>query len=617
MQFLEGVLGWTLVALLAIVSGIVAYRWSANAGYMRLADTANHQLDLYAVSLESELSKYENLPGILEMSGEVFELLDRPGDAVLVGKLNSKLLNLNVRSGSLGMMLLDAQGAVLSSSNWYEPVNLIGRNLSAESFHAKAMRDGQARTFVVGTARGAPESYFSRAIARGGQVLGVLAVRISLEPIESAWIESAAGTPNERVLVVDGNGVVIISSNPSWRYKSLRTLSAEDRVTLASANRYPAGSLQPLQWTVERELKYGTQLVRLKDEALPAREAQFISLEQDMARPGWRLITLSRVASVQREARNTALGAMACGALIGLLGLHLLQRRRAMLHRLATREALQRANDELELRVGERTGELREANSALIKEIAERVRTEADLRRAQAELVEVSRLALLGKMSAAISHEINQPLTALRALADNGLRLLQVGRLQDVEHKFASIAQLTERMGRITAQLKSFAYKQPAGPSSVRMGGAIANALELLRSRIQEEGVEVELHVEECLRVSCDGYRLEQVLVNLLGNAMDAMKDSPVRRITVTATRNAQKVRVRIADTGTGFSQSVLDRLFEPFFTTKPPGQGLGLGLALSAGIVREFGSSLQPSNLAGGAAFEFELKIERETADA
>ncbi|MBA2673266.1 ATP-binding protein [Ramlibacter sp.] len=617
MLFLEGVLGWTLVASLAAASGIAAFRWSANAGYMRLADTANHQLDLYAVSLESELSKYENLPGILEMSGEVFELLERPDDAVLAGKLNRKLLNLNVRSGSLGMMLLDAQGTVLSSSNWYEPASLIGRNLSAEAFHTKAVHDGQARTFVVGAARGAPESYFSRAIARGGRVLGVVVVRISLEAIESAWIESAAGTPNERVLVVDDNGVVIISSNPAWRYRTLRTLSAEDRVTLASTARYPAGSLEPLQWTTERELKFGTQLVRLRDKVVAASEALFISQEQDMARPGWRLITLSRVAVVQREARNTAVGAMACAALIGVLGLHLMQRRRAMLHRLATREALQRANDELELRVEERTGELRDANSALMKEVAERVRTETHLRRAQDELVEVSRLALLGKMSAAISHEINQPLTALRALSDNGVRLLKAGRLQDVERKFDAIAQLTERMGRITAQLKSFAYKRQAGPSWVRMGGAVANALELLRSRIHDEGVEVELHVQECLRVSCDGYRLEQVLVNLLGNAMDAMKDSPVRRITVTAAPVDGKVKVRVADTGTGFAQHVLDRLFEPFFTTKPPGQGLGLGLALSAGIVREFGSSLQPYNLAGGAAFEFELKMESETADA
>jgi C4-dicarboxylate-specific signal transduction histidine kinase len=614
---LDGITAWASIVSLAATVGLLAHAWSERVGYAGLADMAVHQLDLYAAGLESELSKYESLPSILELDENVFELLEAPADPALRRKVNKSLLNLNVRAGSLAILLMDAQGGVLAASDWYEPHNLVGQNLATTPFFAEAVRSGLARSFIASESRRAPECYFARAIVQRERVIGVVAVKVSLESIESTWIEYAAGSQSERLLVIDDNGVVIMSSNPAWRYMTTAPLSLQQRQAMIRSSRYPPGLLEPLGLSVERRLEYGTHLVRLTSSQQPASSSLFVAEEQEMARPGWRLMTLSAVAPVQRDALNAAIGAAALGGLVGVLGLYLRQRRRTMAQILAAREALQRAKDELELRVEERTAALRDANTALIGEIGERKRTEEVLRTAQDELVEAGRLALLGQMSAAITHEINQPLTALRALSDNSLRLLTKGRMGDVERNLESIAKLTERMGRITAQLKSFARKAPPPTGSVRLAVSVANTLELLRGRIQAEGVEVCVEVPDDLRVRCDGHRLEQVLLNLCVNALDAMKDRPVRRLLLRAVPGSGSVRVSVADTGTGLTEAVMGKMFEPFFSTKPPGEGLGLGLVISSGIVREFGSALRPSNLPDGASFEFDLKLETETHHA
>jgi signal transduction histidine kinase len=263
----------------------------------------------------------------------------------------------------------------------------------------------------------------------------------------------------------------------------------------------------------------------------------------------------------------------------------------------------------LEHRVTERTAELSAANAALRSEIAERQRTEADLRRAQDELVRAGRLALLGEMSVAITHELNQPLTALRAISDNCQTLIERGQVQDLAPKLQAIARLTERMGRITAQLKLSAGRAELPFAPVQLLASVASSLALLEQRIAVQGVMLEVAVPPDLLVRCDGYRLEQVLVNLFANALDAMRTTALKRLSVTAAPGAGRVVVRVFDTGTGLPPDVLERMFEPFFTTKRHGEGLGLGLVISSRIVAEFGGQLRAANTADGASFEFDLE--------
>jgi len=345
---------------------------------------------------------------------------------------------------------------------------------------------------------------------------------------------------------------------------------------------------------------------------IPRLRAQGVAMqvvhERLLPRLGWRLLILTNAGDVWRDARTAAWSAGAGAALLGMLALLVLQRRRVGAQKLATRAALQRANDELEAKVRERTAQLETSNETLRREVAERQHAEAVLRHAQEELVQAGKLALMGQLAAGISHELGQPLTALRALAQNGVLLLERGRQAQARENFESIHDIAERMGRITSQLKSFARKSSGDPLAVPLSAALANARQVLAARLADEGVELALDVPEGLAVRCDGYRLEQVLVNLMANAMDAMRTSDVRRLEVAAAPQAERVVVQVRDSGSGIPRELAERLFEPFFTTKAPGEGLGLGLVISSHIVREFGGSLRLVPVASGAVFEFDV---------
>ena len=212
-------------------------------------------------------------------------------------------------------------------------------------------------------------------------------------------------------------------------------------------------------------------------------------------------------------------------------------------------------------------------------------------------------------MSAGISHEINQPLTALRALSSNAMRLLDVGRGKDVADNLRNIDAMAERMGRIVNQLKSFARKDGLSLHPVPVATAAHNVLLMLAHRLDAEPVEVVVDVPPDLRARGDTNRLEQVLLNLAGNALDAMAAGPRRQLRIAATPREGRLVVQVDDTGSGMDDAAMQRLFEPFFTTKPAGQGLGLGLMISAKIVREFGGTLRAHRTADGMRFEFDLE--------
>jgi two-component system C4-dicarboxylate transport sensor histidine kinase DctB len=290
-----------------------------------------------------------------------------------------------------------------------------------------------------------------------------------------------------------------------------------------------------------------------------------------------------------------------------MLLLYALQRRRAMRQLFRTRNALQRAHDRLERQVDERTSELQTTNDELKRQIAHRLQVED-------ELMQAGKLAVLGQMSAGISHEINQPLTALRALSRNTIRLLADGRMAAVSDNLRTIDDMVERMGRIVTQLKSFARKGGTLVDVVNLSAAVYEALLLLEHRVRTEQVAISVSVPDHLRVRADITRLGQVLVNLVGNALDAMAHSPVRELSIGAELRDGRVTVTIADSGHGMDDAAIERLPEPFFTTKPPGQGLGLGLVISSKIVREFGGSLRAHRAEVGMRFEFDLEGIEET---
>jgi C4-dicarboxylate-specific signal transduction histidine kinase len=268
------------------------------------------------------------------------------------------------------------------------------------------------------------------------------------------------------------------------------------------------------------------------------------------------------------------------------------------------------AKTELELRVDERTRDLVAANEQLQREVSERERTEQTLRETQDGLVHAGKLAVLGQMAAGLSHELNQPLTALRGLSDNAVKLLDRGLMSEARANLEMIAGIVMRTARLTGQLKVFAYKAPKRAEPVRVERSVGDALVILHRRIREQGVKVtERYAARDPEFVGDSARFQQVLVNLLANALDALRDQRDGRIEIGTSGVGGNLRITVRDNGPGICPDALQRLFDPFFTTKEAGVGLGLGLTISGGIVRDFGGTLRASTPPeGGAEFAIEL---------
>ncbi len=588
----------TLAALLLALAGYtLSLRWAEREGLERLAELAVERLELYAGTLEAETARLAHLPALVGQHAEVLAAFDgQPAPAALAAA-ERRLAQINVRAGSQLIYLVDQQGRWRAGSAAL-PLPLLERERLERV--AAALRAGRPGFFAAQD--GSTDFFHAAALRDGERELGQVVVRLNLAPLEATWVDLGVRSRSEKLLVVDANEVIILSSVPAWKH--LRLVAGLDSshwpwLPPDEAQHYAAKPLGVLRWTERVGALRGAQLLRLNtpDGAAP----QFLSQERPLPALGLRLQTLSDPGEALRDARRAAWGGAALGALIGLLASYYLYRRGALAQLLAARNALAAAHDDLERQVQARTRELQDANAALQTQIAQR-------QQAEEELVQAGKLAVLGQLSAGLAHELNQPLTALSALAGNTPRLMDAGRSDAVRRNLGAIASAVERMARLTRQLKGFARRADGELETVGLAHAAGNALLLLEHRLRELDIKVELQLPEGLAVRVDGTRLEQVLVNLFGNAIDAMVNQPRRRLRMSAERRGARVHIAIADSGPGVSDEVRQRLFEPFFTTKPAGEGLGLGLVISAQIVREFGSHLAPESSPQGMCFRFDV---------
>ena len=597
-RWLGSVFAWLLLSLVVGAGAAVAYVWSERLGFEQIDDIANGHLDLFASTLESELGKHAYLPSLMEIDPDIQHLFAAPDDVAARTIAARKLASFKVRSGAITTFALDPVGTPLASSDGYREAGA----MALPSLLSRTLQSQRSQVFVANQESGASEYYFAQTALRDGQLVGIVGVKVSLDPLEATWMDLGLRSGSEKLLVVDEEGVVVMSSVRPWKYKSVAVNGAEPGVLLRFAEQYPRQSIRPLSMVVERVGPRGARQVRVVE---PDGSAS-VHVVQERAIPllGWRIMIFSNPHGMWRNARLAAWGGGAVVAFLGMLTIYLWQRRRSVRQISMARNALQEANAQLERRVARRTDELRLTNAELVSEMHER-------QLAQDELVQAGKLAALGQMSAGISHEINQPLTALRALAKNTSKLLSAGRMADVHENLIAISEVTERMGSITAQLKSFARKSQGQHQAVSMVAAVQYMQRLLEHRFRAEEVQVVVAIPEQLLVRCVLNRLEQVLVNLAGNALDAMQDQPVKVLTIsTLPPEGARIWVRVEDSGAGLPDELMARLFEPFFTTKASGEGLGLGLVISSNIVREFGGTLRVHKGVQGLAFEFDLEV-------
>jgi two-component system C4-dicarboxylate transport sensor histidine kinase DctB len=422
----------------------------------------------------------------------------------------------------------------------------------------------------------------SYALSADGTRRGIATVKVNLESLEREWRDT-----DSDILLVDERQVTILASRDEWRFRPLVPLSPEVRADIARSKPYGSSELKPLGWTYSTPTQGGESRVSTES------GSAYRIGERPVNGNLWRLILLDDEAPTRQTA--LVIGALSgLAAIAALLAFGLLeQRRKEIKQRLASQAALQAANDMLEVRVQERT---------------------AELRAAQDELVHAGKLAALGQMSAGIVHELNQPLAALQTAADNAILLVDRGSIGDARGNLTRIGELIRRLGRLTGQLRLFAYKSNSSLETVLVENAVAEVLKMLAARIKEAGVDVSIDIEPGLSALADQPRLEQLLCNIVANALDAVESVEQRSIVVRAAVDQGRVsrgRIMISNSGPAIPSDVLARLFEPFVTTKPAGKGLGLGLMISNHIARSFGGELQAQNLAPcGAEFVVMLRL-------
>lgn len=541
------------------------------------------RLGLYLSSFRNHLEKHEYLPAVLARDRDVQTMLRSPDDPLLVDNVNERLAHLNSAARTSVLYVMDPSGLTRAASNWTESTSFVGQNYGFRPYFKQALAEDRGRYFAIGVTTGMPAFFFAGAVHDPDGVSGVAVVRLDIEPLQRSWEEAG-----ETVLLADEFGIVFLSSRPNWRFTSLQPLSSETRKVLEETRKYGGIDIRPLSLAETSQWR-GRALVE-------SGGRRYLRGEQLLSAYGWKVIYLSDVSTAEIQGRQAAFAALACCALLALTILFLRQYRQRQQARDAMAETVRRARDELEIRVAERTKDLQ-------KQVLERERTERVLREAQDELVQAGKLAALGQMSAAIAHEINQPLTAIHTFAAASKLYLERGDTANVAANLSMIEDLTRRMAEITRHLKSFARKSAADRKSVSLRQVVNHALTLLESRLRLEEVSVKAEVPDDAIVLAEEVRLEQVFINLMRNACDAMSESKVRQLEIIAKPEAGGWAVRIADSGLGISPENMQHLFDPFFTTKQAGEGLGLGLAISHGIIRDFGGNLVAGTVGGGGA--------------
>ncbi|MGN6232874.1 MAG: sensor histidine kinase [Trinickia sp.] len=619
-----------VLALAAVLLAVCIATWRITwlRGIDVLQQQAAVRADRTASALGDTLERYESLSYLLASHPVVGEALDS-GSPDAIARANRYLEDANAHAHADVTYIIRADGLCLAASNWGRPDSFVGSQYRFRPYFIDAMHARIGRFFGIGTVSHVPGYYISQPVRHNGRIVGAAVLKLNLE-----WFPGA--DDNEPVLVVDKHGVIFLSSVRGWKYRAVQDLPSSVVAAIDATRQYDGAPLARLPIRPARALDAaGARIVRI---GAHGPSPYYLLAQRPIAAPNWQLMTLAPVNSVIDDARN-ATAAVGFGYIsLCLLGFYWRMRRARARDREMGRARLQEAYAELNRRVEARTADLSAANAQLQTEVAERTRAENELRAAHAELLQTSKLAALGQMAAGITHELNQPLAALRTFSDNTRVLIERGALPEAHENLQAISSLTDRMGKITNQLKLFVGRSQPSNACSPVARALRNALQLLRERLQPVSVQVrireagaeppeprdmeapdetsayrplDLDAEHSALIAyCDGLRLEQVLINLVGNALDALESVTAPRLTIDVDAGRDTLAIAVRDNGPGVPADILPRLFEPFFTTKEVGKGLGLGLAIASSIARDCGGSLVARSGAGkGTVFVLTLR--------
>jgi two-component system C4-dicarboxylate transport sensor histidine kinase DctB len=557
-----------IAGLILFAIGVVLFtnQWLTQRFTETTRSRAELRLALYSGNILTELQRNSVVPLLLARDPELIGALTSGSFAFT----SQRLISFQSEIGAASILLLDSGGRVVAATTRQR----IGTNYSGEAFFVEAQRAGETVFSAAERAEGGFGFSYSRALVSENRTVGVIVVEVDLAKYERAW----AGL-QDAVVVTDSQGLVMLATEPRWR-----GLPLEEAMSLIDAP-------NPLQRAFKATADWASSPGEAAD-AYVKGEAVMQTATRIPFR-GWRLVTFTAYDSV-RERVNGVLALEIMGfAILLALTFYLLSRRALSQSVFFQRES----------------AELRLLNARLQREIAERERVQKTLAVAEQTLAQSSKLAALGEMSAAVSHELNQPLAAMKTYLAGARLLLQRRRGEEALSSFQRIDDLIDRMGAITRQLKSYARKGGEAFEPVDVKQAISSALSMMEPQLKSRVIRITRTLPRSpVMVLADRVRLEQVIINLLRNAIDATRGlaDPEIEILLSAGETAT---LAVRDNGHGIAD--LETLFEPFYTTKKPGEGVGLGLAISSGIVNDLGGRLTARNgETGGAVFEVQLPI-------
>ncbi|CAM3613728.1 ATP-binding protein [Parendozoicomonas haliclonae] len=550
---------------LAIITIVLAGWGGRQISYQELRQSALNELFRYRNSIQYLLERYQPLPEIIAGNPRLVDGLQNPSNQ---HDIDLYLEQMARASDASVIYLMDAEGNTIAASNWKSPVNFLGKNFSFRPYFQQAMAEGEGYYSALGTTSKTRGYYFARRIDINGKAAGVLVVKLDLDGIEVAW-ESPWDQHEAAFVVTDSNGVVFISTRAQWRFHTLQPLSLQQQKQLENERRYDNRTL-PLLNFLEQSQPYslGGTNSEIRRVGIPGQiPEQFLVQRVSMADADWKLYLFIRTTSVYSTMLVSIL--ITAGFLIlALFGwLYWRERRRRF-------KALQKARDTLNTKVQQRTRELSAANH---------------------QLVQTAKLAVLGQMSAGINHELNQPLTAIRSYTENAIAFLERGKQETAQSNLHEILHLTDHMSSIVHQLKAFARKSDDTHQITSLPEAIQASLKILAPSLKSSGVALVQEISDTpnLFVRGDMVRLEQVIVNLITNAIQAVREEPSPEILIQLTGSDQHLELRVIDNGHGLPDDDPENIFEPFYTTRTVDQGLGLGLSITRHIIQSLDGTI------------------------
>lgn len=563
------------VALIFAAERII--RASTFAGGLEIAEVTLRQT---VNGLDGHLRRYEALPALLARQVEVGDFLTSQQAPATADAMNRWLKDTNRVIEASDLYLIGPDGTTLAASNFDQVDSFVGQNFAFRPYFTQAAAGGPGRFFALGTTSGVRGYYFASAVrGAAGQITGVVALKIRVDDLEASL-----QAQTHKILVTDPEGIVFMATDPAWKFRGMLPLTPERLAQTKASRRYADRPLDPLDATLTQDAGQHMMTLALGDGS----RREYLSVSRDMASAGWTVHVLLDTAPLRAQVRLVVVAfAMFLG--IALSFSWALWQRRA---RLDERIALQaQAQAELASQVADRTADLRQAN--------------AELRRMQADLVQAGKLSALGHMSAALSHEINQPLAAARNYADSATLLIDRGDVLRARDNIVQILSLIDRMAAIARHLRNVARKPDEVLKTLALTQVVADAVQIADVRLRASNVSVRVDLPEGLPLVRGGpVRLQQVIVNLLSNAADAMNGA-AGQIDLAARHDGDHVVLTVRDRGPGVAPAIVDRIFDPFFSTKTVGSGLGLGLSISYNIMQDFGGDLRVSNHPdGGAVF-------------